>query len=650
MNQDTSVSKYVRFCKSLNDKGVLVQADELSDLIDPNKDSYASTYYYNQKQYDQFKETGTIRGIKDVVTDRIWFDFDSEKDVSLAQKDALTVIERLQKYGIKSNNIEVYFSGNRGFEVTVRFNRMLTPEQVQSLAINKFGKDLSTLDISLYDNSQILRLPFTRHQKSGLFKIPLDTTQLKKLNIDEIKKLAFSLDTAIEVETEQASPSEEFFYIDVSKKEEVKHKVNLGELDLTRIPKHWRTYKWALLHAVGVKPEERHDALLRISATCKGLGYSEDITRAFCLTFDENFQRLTGKPAVEDLETNILPTVFSDSWQGGQYSYKTDIWLQKYCERVGLVPKDDIDDLKIVDVDNIVDAFDDYALNFEKNIVKTGVKDIDDNILFLTSTHSGILGQPGSGKTSFAIQWLRNISKTGEQSIFYSLDMAKPIIAGKLIQSIKGCSFKEAINLRVSKPKEYDQVVEHIREEYKNVSFNFTSGTTVDQIKQDVKKQEEITGKKIRLVMVDYLECLQGQFSDPTANSGLISNQLKDLASELNVCSILLLQTQKHGGDVSDPLLSMKKIKGSSLVEQSMSVVMTLWRPGYEPKYADRDDFISFAAVKNRFGGLWTGDFSWNGKKGQVGQALSDEERQQLQELLDEKKKDKDALNDSSWS
>jgi hypothetical protein len=42
----------------------------------------------------------------------------------------------------------------------------------------------------------------------------------------------------------------------------------------------------------------------------------------------------------------------------------------------------------------------------------------------------------------------------------------------------------------------------------------------------------------------------------------------------------------------------MKAIKGSSVIEQSCSVVLTLWREGYNPKTVTDDRYISFAAVK----------------------------------------------------
>jgi hypothetical protein len=77
-------------------------------------------------------------------------------------------------------------------------------------------------------------------------------------------------------------------------------------------------------------------------------------------------------------------------------------------------------------------------------------------------------------------------------------------------------------------------------------------------------------------------------------------------------------------------------VKGSSLIEQSCSTILTLWREGYNPKTVLDDKYISFAIVKNRFGSLWSGDFSWNGVRGDI-RELTEEEETELSEFKERK-------------
>jgi replicative DNA helicase len=247
-----------------------------------------------------------------------------------------------------------------------------------------------------------------------------------------------------------------------------------------------------------------------------------------------------------------------------------------------------------------------------------------------------------------AINYLRNTSMQGVNSMFFSLDMGKQIVYSKLVQKETGLNFKESLDLYRYEPEKAAKIAAKLENDYKNVGFNFRAGTSVADIRRSIKEREQLIGGKVKLVVVDYLECIQSSLSDPTAGGGQIAGQLKDVANEEEVCILLLLQTQKHSTpEISDPLLSLKQVKGSSVVEQSCSSILTLWREGYSPKYVDNDRYISFAVVKNRFGGLWSGDFSWDGVRGNI-ESLAEEEKQELKDFRRRKKEEKAANELSS--
>lgn len=622
------MGKYVRLAKSKYDFGKLIPESKAYELIDSESDYYLSTYYYNDQHLDYFNKNGSVKGIRDVTTNKIWFDLDSKDNPEKARFETLEIISRLRKAGVKDKNIQVYFSGNKGYNVIVELNRNLTPDQVQSIVVNKFGKNLETLDLSLYDANQLLRVPGTKHEASGLYKIPLKIEDVESLTTPEIKKKASSLDNVDEdFEWDIETVSDDFIPPPVEAKPVV-------ATPAPERPKHWKDYKWSLMQG-DFNIGERHHAMMVLAATCRGLGYDEKLTEAMLLSADQKHCEKTGDKPVEDLQTNIIPSVFSTGWQGGQYSPESDPWLKKYCERMGFDTTKKSNHYQ--SVDEIFGIFKDYADNFEKNIVKTGIKGLDENVMFLTSTHNGVLGQPGAGKTSLMLQWLENCSMNDIPAVFYSLDMGAPIIYGKLFQKELGCDFKSAMRIMKDNPKLAMETHAKIKEKYKNVKMCFRSGVSPQDIKRDIQEHQELTGKKVKLLGVDYLECLQGPYSDSLANTGYISQQMKDIANEEQVCSVMLLQTQKHStSDISDPLLSMKQIKGSSVIEQASSVVLTLWREGYSPRTVNDDRYMSFAAVKNRFGGLWSDDFAWEGKRGLITE-LTVEQRAYFEQFKEEK-------------
>lgn len=648
-------NEYIRVTKGLADKGVLISPSDLHNIVtDTEKDYYASLYYYTPKHYELFKKSGSIRGITDVYTDTIVFDFDSKTDLEQTKLDALAAIDRLKKFGVKESDIELYFSGNKGFTINVRLNKKVTPDEVRMIALDKIAGDLKTTDTSVYDASQIIRVPGTKHPKSGLYKVPLKISQLRELSIEDIREYASSLDHVTEeFEWTVAEPKPEFFAVE---KKLERPKMNV-ELDLTKKPPQWKNCKWSLLQG-NFDEGQRHNALMVIAATCRGLGYDKQTTYYMCKSALKKQADRTGQDEFpkEELWKNIIEqSVFTDNWEGGQYSCSKDGWLKDYCGRLGQhkCQDKDEDEPPCVRLEDITAEFNDYAKNFEQNVIKTGIKQLDENVTLCTSTLAGLLGQPGAGKTSMAINYLRNTSAADIPSVFLSLDMGKPIVYAKLVQKITGHSFKAVLDLFKNDPREAARIAEVLKDEYRNVGFNFKSGVTVQDIRTIVQDHEQTLGKKVKLLVIDYLECLAGPYADQTANTGFLANQLKDLSNDLGVCTLLLLQTQKHSTpDISDPLLSLKGVKGSSLIEQSCSTILTLWRDGYNPKHVQDDKYISFAIVKNRFGSLWSGDFSWNGLRGDI-RELAEEELDALAEFRERKRQEKAAAASNSrdeWS
>jgi len=634
---------YVRLCHGVRDKGILVKPEEVNNLIDTESDWYSSIYYYNEEQYQQFQISGTVKGIKDVLTDKLVFDFDSKNDLIAASASAQLVIYNLTKLGVQEKDIEIYFSGNKGFNVIITLDRLVTPEQNAQLA-STIAKDI-IYDKTLYDAPQILRIPGTKHQVSKLYKIPLTLQQLFNESIDEIKQRASNLDNITDTFNWDVSRLPEKLLQEV-KKPEPKPKVNYEKIDFTQKPSNWRNCKYSLLQGYfGEEAGERHHALTILAATCRGLGYDKETTYYLCKSALKKQSARTGRDEFpkEELWDNIInSSIFSDGWEGGQYSCKTDPWLKSYCESLGEHKcKDKEDENPCITSSDMFNIFEDYASNFENNIIKIGIPEMDENVTLVASSLAGLLGQPGAGKTSFALNYLLNTSLRGIPSMFFSLDMGLPIVYAKLVQKESELDFKTVMKMFKDDKETSNDYAQDINEKYKNVTFNFKSGLTVADMKNAVKEQQEKSGKKIKLVIIDYLECIAGPYSDPLANTGFVANQLKDLANELNVCVLLLLQTQKHSTpDISDPLLSLKGVKGSSLIEQSCSTILTLWRDGYNPSHVQDDKYISFAVVKNRFGSLWKGDFGWRGITGDIHQ-LSEEEVQELKNFRERKKMEK---------
>lgn len=646
---DMAENYYRRVCIGLNTKGDLIHESAVFYVIkDYDKPSYVSLFKYNEEQYRLFEQTNTVSGIKDVVTNSLIWDFDSVNDIPSAQSDASLLITRLCKEGIKPSSIQIYFSGNKGFTIQVDLDEDIKPAELKTICIDYFGKDLDTLDRSIYNASRIIRIPFTKHEK-GLYKIPLSFETFRDNNASDILELAKKQENGPEL-IYTSEPIVDAWLTMIPPE-----KTNIPVIpdgSIPERPNNWKACKWNLFQG-NFDAGERHQALMVIAATFRGFGYDKDSVYYNCKAALKKQAARTGQEefAKEELYKNIVDeSIFSNNWNGGTYSCKTDPWLQGYCQKLGEhgCQGKGNEDEGCVEFSTMTEVFNNYAQNFDKNIIKTGINDLDNNLTLVCSTLNGLLGQPGAGKTSAAVQILRATSLSGVPSIFFSMDMGLPIVYGKLLQRETGKSLKEVMQGIKTEDQKIMDLVPKINDEYKNVSFCFQSAVSVADMKRQIKERQDITGCQIKLVVIDYLECIAGPYAEATANTGFIANQLKDLANSMNVCVLLLLQTQKHSTpDISDPLLTMKGVKGSSIIEQSCSTITTLWREGYSPENVANDKYMSFAVVKNRFGSLWKGDFFWNGPKGIIS-PLTDAQEYELKKFKEEKKEKKAEQNNNN--
>jgi hypothetical protein len=211
--------------------------------------------------------------------------------------------------------------------------------------------------------------------------------------------------------------------------------------------------------------------------------------------------------------------------------------------------------------------------------------------------------------------------------------MGAPLVLQRLAQKVSGKTSDELFDLFQN--KKYDEIkkiADKVNDDFGNVNYSFKTAMTTEGIRKSLTALQEKAGQRIRIVVIDYLECISSSISEPTAKVSLIAQELKDIATDFDTCVILLLQPPKRVGDPSKEILSYNDIKGAATIAQACSVVLTLWRDGFSPKTVERDNYISFAAVKNRMGKLCQIDCSWNGLTGKIGE-LCDIERQDLEDL-----------------
>lgn len=614
------------------------------------KDIYFSLFQYNKEHYEQYQEKKSLAGMTGVKTDKLFFDFDDANDTEKARVDAVELVARLIESGVPQENIGMYFSGGKGFHVEVGLNQELNNTEFKNVVFNLAG-DLPTFDVRVSDEQRIIRAPLAKHDKTGLYKIPLTENQLAETPIEIIKEIAKDAnnselgllnqwgkidlpETLVELKTVNYKTKLKANAENVE--DTANLKFDIDQLDLRKCPKWLAPERFALQEGfflgssnAGSGGGERNDAFMILAATYKNQGINKKIALSMLIATAELQAARTGEEQYSEdkLSREVVDVVYSPDWTGGIYASDHPL-LIKTRKRFGitdLVAKTDF-----MTSSSMFDIFTKYATNIDDNTIKTGLP-IDDLVRLTIGMPVALLGGPSSGKTSTSLNILRNTSKAGISSVFFSLDMHNALLCQRQISLITGHNEK-TIFTRIAHPERRTEYKQLLEQEFKNVHYFTKSGVTVEDIRMHVEKKKRELGDNLKLVMIDYLECIRGPYSDPTTNSAVIADGIKNIATELDVCVILLVQPPKLTGGAAYPLTNMYQIKGSSLVSQAMRVVIGIYREGFSPDTINDDKFITFVGLKNSMGSLFKKDCHWDGAKSEV-RELTYAEEEELESL-----------------
>lgn len=624
------MKKYLRLCKSTVDQGILIPEDaNIQEHIDsPEKDYYLSVFKYNEKHYDIWKEKGTVSGITDVVTDKIYFDFDDVTDNRKAQQDAVKLVNKLVK-SMPEDALEIYFSGGKGFGVEFKTTEKLTPEQVKNITFS-LAKNLETFDTVIYNASRILRIPGTMHPKTRLYKIPLTKDQLEKMSIDDIKKLAAVIPGAI-IRSKAIPLPDDMVELKETKTnpfEGATLETKITDLDTIDCPKWLDKAKFALQEGY-FEEGKRHEAFMILGSTYKNQGFDKGmVLNMLKAVADKQGVRNNMRPVSErELTMTVINSIFSPNWNNGQYPLDHPL-LQETRAKYGIPWYQDKPQI-ILDINP---RFVEYVNNSDKNRIKTNLPGkIDDTLYLSTGSNVGILGAPGSGKTALALQILKNTSANGVKSVFASLDMTANRAYEKILYSVSGGMGREEL-YRKFKTGQAADLIKKVEEQFKNVYFFDKSSPSVKDIRDYVVRCQNQTGEKVKLVLIDYFERISSDVSDDTASSKKVAGELQDMVNDLDICLVTLVQPNKMSGDMSKPILSYTNIKGSSFLAQSFRQIIAIYREGFTPLTSNDDRYLTINILKNDLGESGSFDYKWTGKTGTIDQ-LSYTAEQELKEL-----------------
>jgi hypothetical protein len=166
--------------------------------VDDEREAYLSHFAFGPEMQAHFRTNrASVAGFAGPCWCR-WLVLDLDRpDLVQALADARRLVRAIgQSYPETGGDVPVYFSGGKGFHVLVDLAHNPPPAVGFQHVARTFAESLAaragvTIDGGIYDINHIVRLPNTKHPRTGLFKRRVAAEALFALDVAAIRETAW---------------------------------------------------------------------------------------------------------------------------------------------------------------------------------------------------------------------------------------------------------------------------------------------------------------------------------------------------------------------------------------------------------------------------------------------------------------------------
>lgn len=193
-----------------------------------------------------------------------------------------------------------------------------------------------------------------------------------------------------------------------------------------------------------------------------------------------------------------------------------------------------------------------------------------------------LAGRPGTGKTAFGLNLVRNITRRGLGALCFSLEMS----AEQLVMRMLGQYGLNTHKMRSASSASSETLgqLAAASSELEKLQVYIDDSSTLNILEartraRRIKREMTEKGVELSLIMVDYLQLMEApdqRYDNRVLEVGIISRGLKALARELNTPVLALSQLNRGMEKRTDPRPVMSDLRDSGSIEQDADMILFL--------------------------------------------------------------------------
>jgi replicative DNA helicase len=238
-----------------------------------------------------------------------------------------------------------------------------------------------------------------------------------------------------------------------------------------------------------------------------------------------------------------------------------------------------------------LEGLDDSQIYWDEivSIEYAGDKQVYD--LTIPNTHNFVANDICVHNTAISLNIAYNMARLHKLPVLvFSLEMSKDQLVQRLIASEAGVDSNRLRAGRIS-PNEWDSVYKAVdRISELPIYIDDNASMMLMEMRSQARKLQAEHGGTLGLIMIDYLQLMEGSSDNRVQEISKITRGLKGLARELQVPLIALSQLSRGVEARNNKRPMMSDLRESGSIEQDADLIIMLYRDAYyNPDTPDRD-------------------------------------------------------------
>ena len=303
--------------------------------------------------------------------------------------------------------------------------------------------------------------------------------------------------------------------------------------------------------------------------------------------------KLFEKQIIENFKSRQIKKIIS-MYQGDNDSFFKEV------EEIKNLNVEENEYIKAIDVAN--------TLEEECSQIKLGFADLDKALYISENDFIVLAGGTGTGKTTFALNLLSNLSKE-YQCVYFNMEMSKKTLYKRLCSIETGIDINLFNNFKTMPPKELSYLYTKLDEIEERKIILINNSQNIDMIEKTIAR---IKDNRKLIVILDHIGLINSQGSSLYERMTNVAKKIRGICLDYNCTIFGLCQLSRESQKEERPP-KLQDLRDSGEIEQSARKVILLHNKDSKKQVFVKD--VDIYIAKNDDGSCLVKNFKFDTKK-----------------------------------